>query len=101
MKYCFILLFQLIVFSACGHNKENEVTSLESEMMSFFQETLEKNYGQKDALDLLVKGLERYHFNYLLDVDKDRLKKINKKLYSGWLYSYFLDGVDLNDSCGV
>lgn len=101
MKYCFILLFQLIVFSACGQNKQNEVTSLESEMMSFFQETLEKNYGQKDALDLLVKGLEKYHFNYLLEVDKGRLKKINKKLYSGWLYSYFLDGVDLNDSCGV
>lgn len=42
MKYCFILLFQLIVFSACGQNKENEVTSLESEMMSFFKKRWKK-----------------------------------------------------------
>lgn len=101
MKYYFIFLFQFIVLSACCHNKESEITSLESEMINFFQETLELNYGRKDAVNLLVKGLERYHFNYLLEVDKERLKRINKKLYSGWLYSYFLDGVDLNDSCGV
>ena len=101
MKYSFIFLFQFIVFSACGQNKEAEITLLETEMVSFFQGTLEENYGQKDAIDLLVKGMERYHFNYLLEVDKERLKQINKKLYSGWLYSYFLDGVDLNDSCAV
>lgn len=59
-------------------NKEAEIDSLESEMMNFFQATLERNYGRKDALDLLVKGLERYHFNYLLDVDKARLKQINE-----------------------
>ena len=48
MKYCFILLFQLIVFSACGQNKENEVTSLESEMMSFFQcsRLISKGFGE-------------------------------------------------------
>ena len=101
MKYSFIFLFQFIVFFASGQNKEAEITLLETEMVSFFQGTLEENYGHKDAIDLLVKGMERYHFNYLLEVDKERLKQINKKLYSGWLYSYFLDGVDLNDSCAV
>ena len=36
--------------------------------------------------------MNRYHFNYLLEVDKKRLKEINEKLYGdGWLYSYFLD----------
>lgn len=101
MKYSFIFLFQFFLFSACSQNKEDDIASLEAEMISFFQETLEENYGRKDAIDLLVKGQERYHFNYLLEVDKERLKKINKKLYSGWLYSYFLDGADLNDSCAV
>lgn len=101
MKYYFIFLFQLIVLSSYGQeNKEAEIDSLESEMMNFFQATLERNYGRKDALDLLVKGLERYHFNYLLDVDKARLKQINEKLYaSGLLHSYFVDGAILNDSC--
>ena len=46
---------------AVEKNKEAEIDSLESEMMNFFQATLERNYGRKDALDLLVKGLERYH----------------------------------------
>lgn len=101
MKYYFIFLFQLIVLSSYGQkNKEAEIDSLESEMMNFFQATLERNYGRKDALDLLVKGLERYHFNYLLDVDKVRLKQINEKLYAGGLlHSYFVDGAILNDSC--
>ena len=65
---------------AVEKNKEAEIDSLESEMMNFFQATLERNYGRKDALDLLVKGLERYHFNYLLDVDKGQLERINEKL---------------------
>ena len=93
MKYYFIFLFQLIVLSSYGQkNKEAEIDSLESEMMNFFQATLERNYGRKDALDLLVKGLERYHFNYLLDVDKVRLKQINEKLYAGGLlHSYFVE----------
>ena len=101
MKYYLIFLFQLIVLSSFGQeNKETEIDSLETEMMNFFQATLEKNYGRKDALDLLVKGLERYHFNYLLDVDKVQLKRINEKLYAGgWLHSYFVDGAILNDSC--
>ena len=101
MKYYFIFLFQLIVLSSYGQkNKEAEIDSLELEMMNFFQATLERNYGRKDALDLLVKGLERYHFNYLLDVDKARLKQINEKLYAGGLlHSYFVDGAILNDSC--
>ena len=78
---------------AVEKNKEAEIDSLESEMMNFFQATLERNYGRKDALDLLVKGLERYHFNYLLDVDKGQLERINEKLYAGGLlYSYFVDG---------
>ena len=101
MKYYFIFLFQLIVLSSyVQKNKEAEIDSLESEMMNFFQATLERNYGRKDALDLLVKGLERYHFNYLLDVDKARLKQINEKLYAGGLlHSYFVDGAILNASC--
>ena len=43
---------------AVEKNKEAEIDSLESEMMNFFQATLERNYGRKDALDLLVKGLD-------------------------------------------
>ena len=65
MRYYLIFLFQLIALSVSSQNKENEISSLETEMISFFQETLDKNYGEKDALYLLVRGLERYHFNYL------------------------------------
>lgn len=100
MKFFFLFFFQIVAISGFSQSKESEVVSLESEMINFFQKTLEDNYGRKNALDLLVKGMERYHFNYLLEVDKERLKEINKKLYTaGWLYSYFLDGADLNDSC--
>lgn len=90
-----------IVWKEKQRNREAEIASLEAEKVSFFRETLEENYGRKNALDLLVKGLDRYHFNYLLEVDKERLSQINNKLYSSCLYSYFLDGIDLNDSCMV
>lgn len=81
-------------------NKVKELTTLESEMINLFQETLENNYGSKDAIDLLVKGMNKYYHIYILEVDKSKLQKINKKLYSkGWLYSYFLDGKELGDSC--
>lgn len=98
-KLLFLCLFY--VFSACVSSKQKEnIDCLESEMIAFFQKTLENNYGSKDAVCLFVKGLERYHFNYLLNVDKARLKQINEKLYAdGLLYSYFLDGAELNDSC--
>lgn len=69
-------------------------------MIAFFQETLERNYGNKDAVCLFAEALKRYHFNYLLEVDKDKLRLINAKLYGeGILYSYFFDGILLNDSC--
>lgn len=80
--------------------KVKELTALESEMINFFRETLEKNYGSKDAIDLLVKGMNKYYHVYILEVDKSKLQKINKKLYDkGWLYSYFLDRYETNDSC--
>lgn len=80
--------------------KVKELTALESEMINFFRETLEKNFGSKDAIDLLVKGMNKYYHVYILEVDKSKLQKINKKLYDkGWLYSYFLDRYETNDSC--
>lgn len=99
-----LCLFVLLSSSNMDSNKDRrqELESLETEMITFFQETLEKNFGKKDAVDLLVKGLNKYHFNYLLEVDKPRLQKINEKLYSaGWLFSYFIDGKNLNDSCSL
>lgn len=97
----------LTALAACGQRKEEmsreqEVAALETEMIDFFQETLERNYGRKDAVDLLAKGMLRYEFNYLLDVDKRRMREINEKLYKGgWLFSYFLEGRNLADSCNV
>ncbi len=99
MKRYLIILCQLILLSACHQKGKPEIVSLESEMINFFQEMLEENYGRRDAVDMLVKGMEKYHFNYLLEVDKQRLKEINEKLYSAWLFSYFLDEADLKDSC--
>jgi len=100
MRYSLILCI-LFFLSACNPFKQKEsIDSLESEMIAFFQKTLENNYGSEDAVCLFVKSLEYYHFNYLLEVDKSRLKRINEKLYTGGiLYSYFLDGAILNDSC--
>lgn len=99
MKFNLMILC-LYSLSACTSFKPQEnIDSLESEMIVFFQETLENNYGSKDAVCLFVKALEHYHFNYLLEVDKSRLKRINEKLYAGGiLYSYFLDEASLNDS---
>ena len=51
MKYYFIFLFQLIVLSSYGQkNKEAEIDSLESEMMNFFQATLEEIMVEKMLL---------------------------------------------------
>ncbi len=99
--YIIMLMSCLHSYSACASLvQKGNVEPLESEMIAFFQETLENNYGSKDAVFLFVKALEHYHFNYLLEVDKSRLKRINEKLYAGGiLYSYFLDGPNLNDSC--
>lgn len=100
MKYA-LILYLLYLLSACtSFGQKENINSLESEMIAFFQETLKNNYGNKDAVCLFVKALEHYHFNYLLEVDKSRLQRINEKLYAGGiLYSYFLDGANLNDSC--
>ena len=101
MKYSLAILSLLYFFSACASLKQKEnIDSVESEMIIFLQETLKTNYGNKNALCLFVQALELYNFNYLLDVEKDRLKRINEKLYTGGiLYSYFLDEAILNDSC--
>lgn len=100
MKNSLMIVPLLYFFSACASFKQKEnIDFVESEMIAFFQETLKNNYDSKDAVCLFVKALERYHFNYLLEVDKERLKRINAKLYTGGiLYSYFLDGAILNDS---
>lgn len=106
MKTYFFYLCLLVLILPCSSvqagNKEQEVASLESEMIDFFKKTLKQNYGSEDAVDLLVKGMNKYYFNYILEVDKRKLQKINEKLYSeGWLYSYFLDSKDLVDTCSV
>lgn len=98
--FCFGLFFLLFACNSdnkkkdvpANGSKEQELMALESEMIDFFQSTLEKNYGDRYAVGLFVKGMEKYHFNYVLEVDKERLKEINRKLYGDdWLYSYFLD----------
>lgn len=107
MKIYFFNLCLLALLLSCSPAKEagdreQEIASLESEMIDFFQKTLKQNYGSEDAVDLLMKGMDKYSFNYLLEVDKQQLQKINEKLYSeGWLYSYFLDESEMNDSCSV
>ena len=104
--FCFGLFFLLFAcnsdnkkdMSANG-NEEQELMALESEMIDFFQSTLEKNYGDRYAVELLIKGLRKYDYNYVLDIDKQRLKEINCKLYGdGWFASYFFDVRMMNDS---
>lgn len=105
--FCFCLFF--LLFSCNSDNKkkdvpangskEQELVALESEMIDFFQSTLEKNYGDRYAVELLIKGLRKYDYNYVLDIDKQRLKEINRKLYGdGWFASYFFDARMMNDS---
>lgn len=106
--YCFVLLFLLLSCSGGSKGvkvaadivgKELQLDTLEREMIDFFQSTLEKNYGDRYAVELLIKGLRKYDYNYVLDVDKQRLKEINRKLYGdGWFASYFFDAKHMNDS---
>jgi len=81
--YTIILLMScLCSLSACTSSEQKEnLTSLESGMIAFFQATLEKNYGDKDAVCQFARALKRYHFNYLLAVDRGKLRRINEKLY--------------------
>lgn len=106
--YYFVLLFLLLSCSGGSKGvkvaadiggKELLLDTLEREMIDFFQSTLEKNYGDRYAVELLIKGLRKYDYNYVLDVDKQRLKEINRKLYGdGWFASYFFDARMMNDS---
>ena len=106
MKYLVTILSLWTLFVSCnsteGENREQQVVALEDEMIGFFQETLEKNFGRNDAVDVFVRGMMRFDYNYQLEVDRKELWKINKKLYDGgWMFSYFFDNRSLIDSCNV
>ena len=79
MKIKYLAIITIIFLTACTQqNTKQNIKSLESDMIYFFQKTLEQNYGNKDAIDLFIKGMNHYHFNYILNIDKKRLEEINK-----------------------
>ena len=79
-----------------------QVEALEQEMVDFLHATLKENYGDENAVRLLAVGMLRYDFNYLLRVDAQRLKEINRKLYGAdGLFDYFFERRCLADSCNI
>lgn len=103
MEYSFkkhrMLAILLILFwtgnASCQQTQTNteKIHQLESEMISFFQETLEKNYACKngDAIQLLMEGLIKYDFHYIIDVDRSKIKEIlnkNKEIFHEYFFDY-------------
>lgn len=87
----FLIVFVLLSVSCRQQSCASNVKTLENEMIAFFQETLEDNYGRRDALAPMMEGLKYYNFHYIMKVDKKKLQEINRKLYPNLLSSYFLN----------
>lgn len=93
MKNVTILFLALIIFS-CDKtkSKDYQIDVAKAEMNVFFQATLMDNYGRKDdvAIKWLLKGLTKYQYNYILNVDRKRIKKLNNR-FSNVLRTYIYD----------
>lgn len=60
------------MIASCNKAMSSNVTDVENEMISFFQETLENNFGKKAPLMSMVKALDYYKFYFILKVDRKK-----------------------------
>ena len=90
MKKICLLLF-LIVLSS--NSFADNIPDLEHKMMKFFCQTLKQNYGKADgeAVLAIVEGLRYYKNNYIIDVNKKKMKKINDELFASALTGFFFE----------
>ena len=90
MKKICLLLFLMVLSS---NSFADNIPDLEHKMMNFFCQTLKQNYGKADgeAVLAIVEGLRYYKNNYIIDVNKKKLKKINDELFASALTGYFFD----------
>ena len=69
------------------------LSQLKPIMVRFFCETLEKNFGVADgeSIKTMMDALAYYKSNYIIEVDRVKLKGINDALFKSPLTDYFYD----------
>ncbi|TKG87191.1 hypothetical protein EYV94_28455 [Puteibacter caeruleilacunae] len=94
-----ILLSTIVLMLCVIVAKSNSISSREkilNQMEQFFIETLKQNYGNHAETDLYKMFFENYihNDNYLLNVDRKKIKDINDELFSNdTIYYYFYNKV--------
>jgi len=89
----------LLLLTSCSSPRDpkQEIEKQEEDIIAFFLNTLELNYGRKDdlALKWLFRGITKYDFNYILEVDRKEFKIINDRNNNSF-HSYYFDYEKMN-----
>lgn len=101
MKHRFIL-FILCTLNILGARAQQiDTTVVDSDclrMVQFFKATLYENYGDSLAFDTFANAYHAYDENYILQVDRDKLKALFSEIYERTWRNYFLGGYDERNS---
>lgn len=93
-----ILLFILCVLAAPPIRAElTDTVTIDSDchrMVQFFKATLYQNYGDSLAFDTFANAYHAYDGNYILQVDREELKRLFSEIYERTWKAYLLGGYD-------
>lgn len=84
-------LLVVLCLAACNHPSKRQVAEDTQRMLTFVKSTLYDNYGDSLALDTFWHHYKRYYAAYILRVNQRELLDINRSLYAGTLFDYYID----------
>ena len=97
-----IILFALCILNVGGIQAQQiDTTIVDSDclrMVPFFKATLYEYYGDSLAFDTFANAYHAYDENYILQVDRDKLKALFSEIYERTWCNYFLGGYDERNS---
>ena len=97
MKHRLILLILCTLTAFGARSQQIDTTIVDSDclrMVQFFKATLYENYGDSLAFDTFANAYHAYDENYILQVDRDKLKALFTEIYERTWCNYFLGGYD-------
>lgn len=98
----YTILFALCTLSALGVRAElTDTATIDNDcrrMVQFFKATLYENYGDSLAFDTFINAYRAYDDNYILQVDRDKLKVLFAEIYERTWRDYLLGGYDESQS---
>lgn len=98
----YTILFALCALSTLGIRAElTDTATIDNDchrMVQFFKATLYENYGDSLAFDTFINAYRAYDDNYILQVDRDKLKVLFAEIYERTWRDYLLGGHDESQS---